>query len=119
MGKEWYWGGSSKSSSSKRGREKDCISNSNTTATTSGCMSAVFQFFDFHHFQFPLKHHQASSFKATNDSFLPEDHSTLKGAEAPRNSLELEEPPFSSSSTNLKEEEEEETSNIRVSLFIL
>lgn len=116
MGKEWYWGGSSKSSNSKRGPENDSISNSNTTAT-SGCMSALFQFFDFHHFQFPLNHHHASSFKPTNNSFLPEDHSILKGVEAPRNSLELEEPPFSSASTNSKEEEE--TLNIPVSLFIL
>ncbi|XP_031263709.1 uncharacterized protein LOC116121941 [Pistacia vera] len=107
MGKEWYWGGNRSTTNSKRGvAEKDT---STSAATPSGCMSAVFQFFDFHHFQFPLHQHQPA-FKP--DSFIPEDHTILKGVEAPRNSLELEEPPLSSTSC-FKEEE-----NLNISMGI-
>ncbi|XP_044505704.1 uncharacterized protein LOC123225663 [Mangifera indica] len=100
MGKEWHWGGSRPTTSSKRGVAEK---NTTTSTTTSpGCMSAVFQFFDFHHFQFPLHQHQPS-FKP--DSFnIPEDHTILKGVEAPRNTVELQEPPLSSTSC-FKEEE--------------
>ncbi|TXG70823.1 hypothetical protein EZV62_005758 [Acer yangbiense] len=56
MGKEWYWSGS-RSSTSKRGDNN----NTTTSTTPSGCMSAVFHLFDFHHFQFPLNHHHHQS----------------------------------------------------------
>ncbi|KAH7557542.1 hypothetical protein ACOSP7_027347 [Xanthoceras sorbifolium] len=107
MGKEWYWSGSRSSTSKRGGGDKEsAAANTTTTTPPSGCMSAVFHFFDFHHFQFPLHHHHQSSFKSTT-SFLPDEDNTtlLKGVEAPRNSLELEETPLSS---NLKQEEEEE-----------
>jgi len=68
MGREWYWGGKS----SKRGGaggEKD--------TSSSGCMNAVFQFFDFHHFQFAL-HHQEPSFDST--FILPEEPTIPKGS---------------------------------------
>ncbi|XP_043705418.1 uncharacterized protein LOC122655274 [Telopea speciosissima] len=75
MGREWSWG--SRTTTTRR-TEKE---------TTSGCMSGVLHLFDFHQFQFPL--HQPC-FKTPN-SFLQEDPTILKGAEAPRNSLESEE----------------------------
>ncbi|KAF2315704.1 hypothetical protein GH714_040233 [Hevea brasiliensis] len=67
-------------------------------------MCSVFQIFDFHQFQFP-SHQQQPSLKP--DSFLPQPEpeaeiSISKGAEAPRNSLELDEP---SSPTTVTEEE--------------
>ncbi|KAJ7970039.1 LOW protein: M-phase inducer phosphatase-like protein [Quillaja saponaria] len=78
MGREWYWTGRP----SKRGgvgadRE-----------THSGCMCAVFQFFDLQKFHFPLNQQQPSFKPAT---FVPQDHILPKGIEAPRNSLESEE----------------------------
>ncbi|XP_010536503.1 PREDICTED: uncharacterized protein LOC104811493 [Tarenaya hassleriana] len=62
--------------------------NTHSRNAASGCMAALFQFLDFHHFYFPSHHHHP-----TIDS-LPEHP---KGLQPPRNSLELtEEPPFSS-----------------------
>ncbi|KAK2994280.1 hypothetical protein RJ640_022933 [Escallonia rubra] len=87
MGKEWlYWGGSGGGGSTKRsgrspgGGERDNI--------PSGCMNAVFQLFDLHHFRFDTLHHPTPSFKP--DSFFPDEPIPLKGLEAPRNSLEIE-----------------------------
>ncbi|XP_027357291.1 uncharacterized protein LOC113866680 [Abrus precatorius] len=83
MGKEWYWTGKS----SKRGGGAEA-----ETPTSSGCMCAVFHFFDFHPFNFPTinqQQQQQASFKPP--SCISEDYSTVpKGAEAPRNSLESE-----------------------------
>ncbi|XP_010255592.1 PREDICTED: uncharacterized protein LOC104596220 [Nelumbo nucifera] len=87
MGREWYW-----SRSTKR-----------VDRESPGCISAVLQFFDFHHFPCTL---QPPSFKA--DSFLQEDLTILKGVEAPRNSLESEEESFMGSasfSSIMKEED--------------
>ncbi|XP_022754673.1 uncharacterized protein LOC111302987 [Durio zibethinus] len=56
MGREWHWGGgakpSSTSNSSKRASERD-----SGQTTPSGCISAVFHLFDFHHLPFPSRHH--------------------------------------------------------------
>ncbi|XP_059629394.1 uncharacterized protein LOC132271905 [Cornus florida] len=94
MGREWlYWGGGSGSGrSTKKGRGVERESSSSSTTTTpSGCMSAVLQLFDFHLFhQFALHQQQPPSFKP--DSFLPDEPTILKGVEAPRNSLETQEP---------------------------
>ncbi|TKY45093.1 hypothetical protein E2542_SST31379 [Spatholobus suberectus] len=101
MGKERYWAGRS----SKRGVGGSAEAE---TQAPSGCMCAVFQFFDFHPFHFPNinhhHHHQQTSFKPP--SCTPEDHTTVsKGAEAPRNSLELEDGDGTISSFSSKEED--------------
>ncbi|KAG5223105.1 DUF4378 domain-containing protein/VARLMGL domain-containing protein [Salix suchowensis] len=90
MGKEWYYWGGGKTSKKGGGGgegEKDGVN------SPSGCMCAVFQLFDFHQqFQFPLNHEQQSSNFLQPSSFLPlDDPPVPKGAEAPRNSLEMEE----------------------------
>ena len=86
MGKDWHWGGRSTKRGGGEGGGRpegggggattSCGGDKNNSATPSGCMSAVLQFFDFHQFQFvlhqpqpPLKPH----------SFLPEDPTLLKG----------------------------------------
>lgn len=114
MGKDWHWGGRS----TKRGGGEggggaattSCGGDKNNSATPSGCMSAVLQFFDFHQFQFAL-HQPQPPLKP--HSFLPEDPTLLKGVEAPRNSLESEESSLSSMS-----KEEEENLNIPVGIQI-
>lgn len=60
------WGGraSKRGGGDGGGRERD--------ATTSGCMCAVFQFFDFHHLQFPNLHQQQHPLR-------PEDLTIPKG----------------------------------------
>ncbi|KAJ6339257.1 hypothetical protein OIU77_007255 [Salix suchowensis] len=90
MGKEWYYWGGGKTSKKGGGGgegEKDGVN------SPSGCMCAVFQLFDFHQqFQFPLNHEQQSSNFLQPSSLLPlDDPPVPKGAEAPRNSLEMEE----------------------------
>ncbi|XP_022737656.1 uncharacterized protein LOC111290571 [Durio zibethinus] len=117
MGRDWYWGSWAKSSSTsnKRASEKD-----SGQTTPSSCISAVFHLFDFHHFQFSLSDQTSSSscscFKP--DSFLSPDTTTLKGAEAPRNSLESEEEGSTSTSASASltsTSKEEENLNIPVS----
>ncbi|KAF3433067.1 hypothetical protein FNV43_RR24169 [Rhamnella rubrinervis] len=105
MGKEWYWGGRS----SKRSGATD---HRDTTTSSAGCMSAVFQFFDFHQFQFPNLHHQQSSFNPTTSLPL-ENPTSPKGVEAPRNSLKSE-----GSSLSSIIEEEEESLNIPMGIQI-
>ncbi|XP_057952095.1 uncharacterized protein LOC131146481 [Malania oleifera] len=108
MGREWYWGGrSSTKTGSGGGGERD------SSATPSGCMSAVLQLFDFHPFHFAL--HQQPSLKP--DSLLPEEPPVLKGVEAPRNSLESEEPVIEAASLSSIIEEEESFS-IRMGIQI-
>ncbi|KAL5567773.1 hypothetical protein UlMin_024348 [Ulmus minor] len=102
MGREWYWGGrsSKRGGAGKGGDYRDSTSTASSSfSSSSGCMSAVFQFFDLHHFQLPLIHQQ-SSYK--NGSFLPEEPTIPKGSEAPRNSLKSE----GSSLSSIIEEEE-------------
>ncbi|KAK6936385.1 protein of unknown function DUF4378 [Dillenia turbinata] len=109
MGKEYWYRGTSKSFSSKKGGggggEKE------TTAAQLGCMSAVFQLFNFHHF--PCAFHQRPSLQP-DPNFFPDDEpaTSLKGVEAPRNSLESEKPltesaSLSSATTNITATEEE------------
>ncbi|XP_057484532.1 uncharacterized protein LOC130770905 isoform X1 [Actinidia eriantha] len=103
MGKEWlYWG----SGGGKRGRlgERD-------STTPSGCMSVVFQLFDFHQLQVPL-HHQVP------DSFLPEEPIILKGVEAPRNSLEMDGPFMEAASFPSTMKLEEQSLNIPMGIQI-
>jgi len=73
MGKEGYFAGRS----SKRGvvvggggRRNDA-----ETQVPSGCMCAVFQFFDFHPFHFPNINQQQPSFKPPSCTL--EDHTTV------------------------------------------
>ncbi|TYG43049.1 hypothetical protein ES288_D12G305600v1 [Gossypium darwinii] len=98
MGRDWpYWATGAKTSTKRPPPAK-----AETTTTPTGCISAVFQFFDFHHFQFPLNHQtnsgsnsssscgcfkQPHSFISPHSNFVP---TALKGTEAPRNSLESE-----------------------------
>ncbi|PPR88623.1 hypothetical protein GOBAR_AA32074 [Gossypium barbadense] len=98
MGRDWpYWATGAKTSTKRPPPSK-----AETTTTPTGCISAVFQFFDFHHFQFPLNHQtnsgsnsssscgcfkQPHSFISPHSNFVP---TALKGTEAPRNSLESE-----------------------------
>ncbi|KAJ7975630.1 LOW protein: M-phase inducer phosphatase-like protein [Quillaja saponaria] len=84
MGREWYWSGRS----SKRG------GGGADREPHSGCMSAVFQFFDLHPFHFPLNQQHPSNLKPT--TLVPQDDSLPKGVEAPRSSLESEEGALSS-----------------------
>ncbi|KAL2334574.1 hypothetical protein Fmac_015787 [Flemingia macrophylla] len=102
MGREWHFSGRfSKRSGSGSAEEAEA-------QAPSGCMCAVFQFFDFHPFHFPnISHqHQQSSFKPP--ACTPEDHihtTISKGAEAPRNSLESEDGDGTISSLSSKEED--------------
>ncbi|CAL5364299.1 unnamed protein product [Camellia sinensis] len=117
MGKEWLYRGGGSGRSTKGGRlgggggERE-------TASGSGCMSAVFQLFDFHQFQFAL-HQQVPPFKPDVDSFLPEEPSLLKGVEAPRNSLEMDQDEhFREAASFPSTMKEEETLNIPMGIQI-
>ncbi|KAL7146422.1 hypothetical protein ABFS83_06G039800 [Erythranthe nasuta] len=102
MGKDWlHWivggggGGGGGRSSARRRRRRTSGEMEEAAATSAGCMCAVFHLFDLHHFHhFPLNHQtSAAGFRPTiniNPS-LHEEATTSKGAEAPRNSLEVEE----------------------------
>ncbi|KAL2227135.1 uncharacterized protein LOC105160536 [Sesamum indicum] len=92
MGREWlYWigggggGGGSGRSSTRKGKVSGELTG-DAAATSAGCMCAVFQLFDLHHF--PLNQQHKSDFPP--ESPLQEHVTTSKGVEAPRNSLELE-----------------------------
>ncbi|KAI5444661.1 hypothetical protein KIW84_013076 [Lathyrus oleraceus] len=99
MGKEWNWVGKS----SKRSVIVE--ENHETKTTTMGCMCAVFQFFDFHHFSNSINHQQQITFKSSSSTILP------KGGEAPRNSLESEDSIISAS---LSKEENFKIPNIQI-----
>ncbi|KZV25883.1 hypothetical protein F511_20130 [Dorcoceras hygrometricum] len=123
MGKEWlYWvGGGGGGSAGRRGRMAGGREEEGTAAEASaGCMCAVFQLFDLNNFQFPLTSHH-SEFKP-DDSFLREEATISKGVEAPRNSLDLEEPASAmeaaSMSLPLAMEKEEENLNFPVGMKI-
>lgn len=70
--------------SRKRGGQRHTSSSS---SSSGGCMSAIFHLFNIHHHHFPF--HQPSLISETPINFPQEI--ILKGVEAPRNSLELEE----------------------------
>ncbi|OMO85963.1 hypothetical protein CCACVL1_09900 [Corchorus capsularis] len=103
MGRDWYWGSGAKTSSSRKAAAAAAAAerDQSTAGAPSGCISAVFQLFDFHHFQFPLNHSTGSSsscgcfkpdsFYSPNPTPTAVTTTTLKGTEAPRNSLESEE----------------------------
>ncbi|KAI8029574.1 Protein LONGIFOLIA 1 [Camellia lanceoleosa] len=119
MGKEWLYRGGGSGRSTKGGRlgggggERETASGSG-----SGCMSAVFQLFDFHQFQFAL-HQQVPPFKPDVDSFLPEEPTLLKGVEAPRNSLEMDQDEhFREVASFPSTMKEEETLNIPMGIQI-
>ncbi|XWS50623.1 hypothetical protein CRYUN_Cryun12cG0101800 [Craigia yunnanensis] len=122
MGRDWYWGSGAKPSSTSNSSKRASERGSGQT-TPSGCISAVFHLFDFHHLQFPLNHQTTSSscscFKP--DSFLsPDATTTIKGAEAPRNSLESDEEGSTSASASLTSStsKEEEILNIPIGIQI-
>ncbi|KAE8694712.1 hypothetical protein F3Y22_tig00110777pilonHSYRG00374 [Hibiscus syriacus] len=92
MGRDCYWGSGTKTS--KRNTHP------------SGCFSAVFHLFDFHHFLFPVSRQSVATATGSgggcgcfkpHDSFLSPQTAVINGAEAPRNSLESEEEASSSS----------------------
>ncbi|BAU02422.1 hypothetical protein LR48_Vigan10g081700 [Vigna angularis] len=101
MGKEGYFAGRS----SKKGVVVGGGGGGDAeTQAPSGCMCAVFQFFDFHPFHFPNITQQQTSFKPPSCTL--QDHATVsKGAEAPRNSLESEDGDAPVSSLSSKEED--------------
>ncbi|XVF12404.1 hypothetical protein REPUB_Repub08aG0115200 [Reevesia pubescens] len=126
MGRDyWYWGNGTKtssiSSSSKRASERY----DSAQTTPSGCITAVFHLFDFHHFHFPFNHQTSSTSTSCScfkpDSFLSPHTATstptLEGAEAPRNSLESEEEGSTSASLT-SNSKEEETLNISMGIQI-
>ncbi|XP_039066294.1 uncharacterized protein LOC120211860 [Hibiscus syriacus] len=127
MGRDWYWGSGAAKTSIATSSSKRAAASADTT-TSTGCMSAVFQFFDFHHFQFPLNHSQNSSsssscgcFKQPNSFFSPHSTivpTTLRGTEAPRNSLESEEESSTSVSVSLTSTSKEENLNIPMGIQI-
>ncbi|KAL9240410.1 hypothetical protein vseg_014635 [Gypsophila vaccaria] len=100
MGREWYFSWGSKSSTKKGGikggdgddgdggggSDKKSVKRPQAAAVVAplaaagGCMNAMLHLFDFHHLHLCL-HSQ-------NSSYLPDDPTTSKGIEAPRNSLE-------------------------------
>ncbi|CAI8593594.1 unnamed protein product [Vicia faba] len=100
MGKEWNWVGKS----SKR----SVIVEENHETTPSGCMCAVFRFFDFHHFSNSINHQQQITFKSpSSTTIVPK----VSGGEAPRNSLESEDSIVSGS---LSKEEKFKVPNIQI-----
>ncbi|XP_027110411.1 uncharacterized protein [Coffea arabica] len=84
MGKEWLsWGGGHRSKSSRKGKSSGGGGSGAEREAPTGCMCAVLQLFDLHHL--PL-----ASFRPA--PFLQDKPTICGGLEAPRNSLELEEP---------------------------
>lgn len=82
MGKEWYWASkSSKRSGVGGGTEAEKQTQIQTAETPSGCMCAVFQFFDFHPFHFPTTiNNQQQQTTVKSASCILQDHTTvLKG----------------------------------------
>lgn len=134
MGKEGYFGGRSSKKGVVVGGGGGGGGDAETQAP-SGCMCAVFQFFDFHPFHFPNITQQQTSFKPPSCTL--EDHATVSkgiilvitthcssfkppttffffiliwvlcnsGAEAPRNSLESEDADAPVSSLSSKQED--------------
>ncbi|KAL6977643.1 hypothetical protein U1Q18_026434 [Sarracenia purpurea var. burkii] len=116
MGVEWlYWGsgGSSGGGGGSNGGGRSMKfrrTGGQIGDTPSGCMSSFFQLFDLSKFHLAF-HHQVPSFKP--DSFLPEEPTILKGVEAPRNSLEMEqEKPSMEADSSLSTMKEKGTLNI-------
>ncbi|KAK8521331.1 hypothetical protein V6N13_077441 [Hibiscus sabdariffa] len=123
--------GASKTSTTATNSSKRTPPASVDTTTPPGCISAVFQFFDFHHFQFPLNQTNTStpsssssscgcfkpthSFLSPRSTFVP---TTLKGTEAPRNSLESEESSASVSASLTSTSKGEENLNIPMGIQI-
>ncbi|XP_071707886.1 uncharacterized protein [Rutidosis leptorrhynchoides] len=103
--------------SRKRRGDKPTSSSRSTSSSSSfsGCMSAIFHMFDIQHHHLPF--HQPHSFISESSTNVPPQepkNSILKGVEAPRNSLELEqerkqEPMVGSSSSSLSTKVKQET----------
>ncbi|XP_019200202.1 PREDICTED: uncharacterized protein LOC109193830 [Ipomoea nil] len=132
MGREWfYWGGggggarsssssAASASASKKGkRSRKQLEVDDGSAPSPGCMCAVLQLFDLPHFQVVLNHHSHRSLSPVSSFVqdLPFERPT--GLEAPRNSLDMEEPrvglnPAASKTMllGLKQEDEEEAKNL-------
>ncbi|OIT28709.1 PREDICTED: uncharacterized protein LOC109212320 [Nicotiana attenuata] len=86
MGKEWlYWATSRSTKNKGRRSGKGEI---NEQVTSAGCMCAVFQIFDLPHFHLATLNQHQSPPPLTKEDQQPV---LLKGIEAPRNSLDLDE----------------------------
>ncbi|GMI99566.1 TON1 Recruiting Motif 25 [Hibiscus trionum] len=99
--KDWYWGSGAASktpmAATTNSSSKRAAAPADTT-TPTGCISAVFQFLDFHHFQLPLNHNQTTTTTSSSSGCgcFKLQHST----EPPRNSLESEEETSASASAS-------------------
>ncbi|KAK6117747.1 hypothetical protein DH2020_048508 [Rehmannia glutinosa] len=116
MGREWlHWvaggGGVGRPSARRRRLSAKMVEEEEETSSAAGCMCAVFQLFDLQHHPFSFQ---------PNTPFLQEEATTSKGVEAPRNSLELDEPSTMkvACSKPLAMKEEEENSNFPVGIQI-
>ncbi|KAL0317722.1 UNVERIFIED_CONTAM: hypothetical protein Sangu_2186500 [Sesamum angustifolium] len=125
MGREWlYWiggggggGGGGGRSSTRKGKVSGELMG-DAAATSAGCMCAVFQLFDLHHFhQFPLNQQHPSDFPPDSPP-LQEDVTTSKGVEAPRNSLELEQPSAMDAASMSSAMKDEQNLTFRVGIQI-
>ncbi|XP_076923635.1 uncharacterized protein LOC143585832 [Bidens hawaiensis] len=117
MGKPWllYKDVNKKQAAGKsRKRDGERHMSSSSSSTFGGCMSAIFNMFDIHHYHH-LPFHQPGSLISEScvSNIIGEPNVTLKGislkgVEAPRNSLEVEEQELSSSpcSSSLKLKQE-------------
>lgn len=71
MGRDWSWLGGGKKKSSSKSKNEDTKTTpsppslAGNTTTAAGCMSAVFNIFDFNHLQFPINHHHLHLPKGT------------------------------------------------------
>ncbi|XP_076908791.1 uncharacterized protein LOC143565814 [Bidens hawaiensis] len=111
MGKPWLlYKDVNKKQAAGKSRKRDGDKHVSSSSTFGGCMSAIFNMFDIHHYHH-LPFHQPSliSESCVNNNIIHEEPNViLKGAEAPRNSLEVEEQESSSStcSSSLKLKQE-------------
>ncbi|KAK6117580.1 hypothetical protein DH2020_048680 [Rehmannia glutinosa] len=119
MGREWlHWvagggggAGVGRPSARRRRLSSKMVEEEEETSSAAGCMCAVFQLFDLQQHPFSFQ---------PNTPFLQEEATTSKGVEAPRNSLELDEPSTMkvACSKPLAMKEEEENSNFPVGIQI-
>ncbi|KAK6117561.1 hypothetical protein DH2020_048689 [Rehmannia glutinosa] len=118
MGREWlHWvagggggAGVGRPSARRRRLSSKMVEEEEETSSAAGCMCAVFQMFDLQQHPFSFQ---------PNTPFLQEEATSSKGVEAPRNSLELDEPStMKASSSKPLAMKEEENSNFPVGIQI-
>ncbi|KAL8141497.1 hypothetical protein V2J09_014529 [Rumex salicifolius] len=125
MGREWYqWGAKSSKNRVWGGRRSSAGAKPEpplpevvaAAAAATGCMGVVSHLFDFHHLQLCLNnpnHPQESPFDSTQDNL-----SSLKGFEAPRNSLETEAVDTNASLASASEAQQEIDDNLPIPMGI-